>query len=45
MPAGIEEDEDDEDEDDSELGEEVEEFVLCTLDPAKVCHEPQFRSR
>jgi len=38
MPAGIEVDEDeddDDDEDDSELGEEIEEFVLCTLDPAR----------
>jgi FK506-binding nuclear protein len=31
---------DDEDDEDEDLGFETEEFVLCTLDPAKVCYEP-----
>ena len=38
MPAGEDEDEDDSDIDSDEMGGEVEEFVICTLDPTKVCY-------
>jgi FK506-binding nuclear protein len=40
MPVDDEEEDDDEDDedDDDEYGAEVEEFVLCTLDPTKVCY-------
>ena len=36
MPASDEDDEDEDSEIDSEEGGEVEEFVICTLDPSKV---------
>lgn len=37
MPAGEDEDEDDSEIDSDEEGGEIEEFVICTLDPNKVC--------
>lgn len=38
MPASDEDEDEDEDEDGSDLDIEPETFVLCTLDPEKVCH-------
>lgn len=40
MPAGEDEDEDDSDMTSDAEGGEIEEFVICTLDPNKVCNSP-----